>query len=377
MAFNIGNGLSEMGKSVAQTAQAYTIEAQKAELETQRLKLANDLAMERESVGRRESAAFAETAAEKQRGWQSGEFQLNRDSEERRAKAQNETSLAVAGTSAAATRYSADKRAEEAKNRLALETEQLTPAEVRIAKWLTKATPEELAGYQAMHSAKLRPAAPLSGFQPSSDGGLEPIPGGPEDPKRIAEKEDAKRPATEKAIPGQQLVGLQENLTALKKIDGALTQLDKVPGSVGGIGSFLAEKFPDVGGNIQNRMDPAGTNLRALIADIGSMKVHQRSGAAVTASEMPRLKPFVPGLSDDPATVRNKLQNFAAEYEAVTKETLKYFSAENGFKPYTSAIDYLQGRGTPGAPRLSKEEYDTAPSGTRFTAPDGKIRVKP
>lgn len=102
MVFNVGNGLSEMGKSLNQTFQAYNVEAQKAELETQRLKLANDLAMERESLGRKETAAFAETAAEKQRGWQSGEFQLNRDSEERRTKMQNETSITTAGISAGA-----------------------------------------------------------------------------------------------------------------------------------------------------------------------------------------------------------------------------------------------------------------------------------
>lgn len=123
MVFNIGNGLSEMGKSVAQTAQAYTLEAQKAELETQRLKLANDLAMERESVGRRETAQFAEAAAEKQRGWQSGENLADRTLRETMAAENNRTAITTAGISAGASRYAVDQRTKEANSRLEFEKE--------------------------------------------------------------------------------------------------------------------------------------------------------------------------------------------------------------------------------------------------------------
>lgn len=103
MAFDFSAGLHEMGKSVAQTAQAYTLEAQKAELETQRIKLANDLAMERESLGRKETAAFAETAAEKQRGWQSGETLADRTSHEKMAEENNRAAIKTAGISAGAS----------------------------------------------------------------------------------------------------------------------------------------------------------------------------------------------------------------------------------------------------------------------------------
>ncbi len=52
MAFDIGAGLSEAGKSVAQTAQAYTLEAQKADLEKEKVLLADQLAGVREEKGR-------------------------------------------------------------------------------------------------------------------------------------------------------------------------------------------------------------------------------------------------------------------------------------------------------------------------------------
>jgi hypothetical protein len=63
-----------------------------------------------------------------------------------------------------------------------------------------------------------------------------------------------------------------------------------------------------------NRMDRGGVAARAAIAELGSMWVHERSGAAVTASEYPRLKPFIPEITDDIDTLRDKLKNFAEIY---------------------------------------------------------------
>lgn len=98
--------------------------------------------------------------------------------------------------------------------------------------------------------------------------------------------------------------------------------------------------------------DPAGTKLRALIADIGSLKVHDRSGANVTASETPRLRPFIPSISDDAVTVRKKLENFKTEYLRQLEDAAGYYNADNGFKPYKPADDYLAGRSQPQASGL-------------------------
>lgn len=59
------------------------------------------------------------------------------------------------------------------------------------------------------------------------------------------------------------------------------------------------------------RADPDGVNARAGVADIGSMVIHDRSGAAVTVAEYPRLAPFIPKIRDDHQTVIKKLNRMA------------------------------------------------------------------
>ena len=198
-----------------------------------------------------------------------------------------------------------------------------------------------------------------SGYRPAGDG-LEAIPGGPADPTVTERLAASKRAMNEKAIPQTVTKGIGENMTSLRKIDDTLTELNRVPGSVGGVGSTLAANIPFVG-DLQNKGilgtgDPEGTKLRALIADIGSLKVHDRSGAAVTAAETPRLRPFIPSISDDAATVRKKLENFRTEYLRNLEDTTGYYNQENGFKPYKAAEDYLKGGAQPQAPAAAQPQ---------------------
>lgn len=58
MRFNIGAGLSEAGKGLAQTAQAWTLEAQRAEIEKDKVRLADMLSSARESAGRAETHKY-------------------------------------------------------------------------------------------------------------------------------------------------------------------------------------------------------------------------------------------------------------------------------------------------------------------------------
>lgn len=59
MAFNVGAGLAAMGESVAKYAGAMGLEAQRAELQRESLTLANELATERESKGRKEQHGYS------------------------------------------------------------------------------------------------------------------------------------------------------------------------------------------------------------------------------------------------------------------------------------------------------------------------------
>ena len=87
-----------------------------------------------------------------------------------------------------------------------------------------------------------------------------------------------------------------------------------------------------------NRLDPKGTVTRAAIADIGSMIMHDRSGAAVTASESPRLKPFIPLITDSVDTAKKKLERLRQiqldEAEALTGT----YNPEQGFKLFTAPL---------------------------------------
>jgi hypothetical protein len=83
---------------------------------------------------------------------------------------------------------------------------------------------------------------------------------------------------------------------------------------------------------ILNRVDPSGVATRAEIADIGSLKLHDRSGAAVTASESPRLMPFIPTASDDAATVKKKLERLKLEIDNESKAMGEFYGKDQGYR---------------------------------------------
>lgn len=81
MAFDIGNGLASAGAAVADTAGKYTLEAQKGELENQKIMLADQLAGKRE---------------ETQRGFLAGESEKERGSREKISGETNATHIEAA-----------------------------------------------------------------------------------------------------------------------------------------------------------------------------------------------------------------------------------------------------------------------------------------
>jgi hypothetical protein len=61
--------------------------------------------------------------------------------------------------------------------------------------------------------------------------------------------------------------------------------------------------------------------------------VHDRSGAAVAASEAPRLMPFIPQATDDAETVIKKLKQLKTQIEIEQSGILDFYSQEQGYKP--------------------------------------------
>jgi hypothetical protein len=110
-------------------------------------------------------------------------------------------------------------------------------------------------------------------------------------------------------MPASTKEKIAENRVSLQKIKKAIANVEANPQSLG------AQNY--LGDPLNQRIDPKGVDVRADIADIGSQKIHDRSGAAVTLSEAPRLMPFIPLTTDTPDTARKKLKRLEKEYESV------------------------------------------------------------
>lgn len=113
-----------------------------------------------------------------------------------------------------------------------------------------------------------------------------------------------------KQLSASQQKAIATNVTSVSTIDKALKNLKTHPDATGLTRgrSDYADQF----------LDPEGVDTRALIANVGSQIVHDRSGAAVTVSEYPRLAPFIPSVHDRPEAIKKKLKLLR---EAIATET--------------------------------------------------------
>ncbi|PZP95525.1 MAG: hypothetical protein DI587_22240 [Variovorax paradoxus] len=136
-----------------------------------------------------------------------------------------------------------------------------------------------------------------------------------------------------KQIPSSANTAIQTNLQNLNRARTALSLIrgDNVGTSAGDQNATGWKGF--LPGTVLNRMDPAGVDTRAAIADLGSLVIHDRSGAAVTAAEFPRLAPFIPSPTDDRATAEKKLQRFVQVYEQEVGGMREMYSRDQGYRP--------------------------------------------
>lgn len=163
------------------------------------------------------------------------------------------------------------------------------------------------------------------------------------------------------AIPASANTAIVTNQQNLAKINDALNLLEgKDVGQLKGDKEATGWKgyWPQ---SVLNRNDPAGVDTRAMIADIGSLILHDRSGATITASESPRLLPFIPAITDSKETAVKKLQRFKQLYEAEQQGLRDIYSQANGYKQPSFAAN-PQGGNRP--PIDSFNSNSGKPSGT-------------
>ncbi len=140
--------------------------------------------------------------------------------------------------------------------------------------------------------------------------------------------------------PQTAISGMLESASGLRSARMALELVARRPESFG-----LAAGVQNAVPGLLERTDPAGVEARAAVANLGSLVVHDRSGATVTAAEYPRLRPFIPTVGDPPEVVRTKLQRFVAEYEANLRDHYRTFGPEAGYRPVPAVEDVLRGGG--------------------------------
>lgn len=127
MAFDFGAGLAEAGKTAAQVGQQWLVDTKRAELEEQKVRLADELLGAREEKGR----SFTKSEREATQTWQGGENEKTRQTTLEGHRISAGASLGAASISANAV-----------------------PADVRAAEWLAKATPEQREAYRAQLAIK-------------------------------------------------------------------------------------------------------------------------------------------------------------------------------------------------------------------------------
>ncbi len=135
-----------------------------------------------------------------------------------------------------------------------------------------------------------------------------------------------------KPIPQTAMKAMITNQGSLSRVNEALRAVDTQPGAFGmsnmGPGAWVKN---NIGGATPEEMA-----ARAAVADIGSQIIHDRSGAAVTISEYPRLAPFIPSASDKPAQVRSKLQRLQALIQEEAELYQSNYGPDQGFREFQS-----------------------------------------
>lgn len=131
---------------------------------------------------------------------------------------------------------------------------------------------------------------------------------------RIDKMNEPKPPSKESAAAEK---ARHEAALGIAAIEDAIKEIDK-PEAKNALGPVNV-----LPGAVRQFTDPKGIAARASVANIGSMKLHDRSGAAVTVGEFPRLIPFIPNVTDMPATAKVKLGKMKDEYTRMQEEWSK------------------------------------------------------
>jgi hypothetical protein len=99
------------------------------------------------------------------------------------------------------------------------------------------------------------------------------------------------------------------------------------------LGKTAAALLPGVE---EGAFTPGATELNAIISDLMSRQLLQRSGAAVTVSEFARIRPYVPRAKDTPNVLLTKLENIARVIQEESDFLRANYGEDQGYFPVTT-----------------------------------------
>jgi len=127
-------------------------------------------------------------------------------------------------------------------------------------------------------------------------------------------------------VPTQVTESVLTHENLIGQINNAIKLIQKNPNSIGYAQGTLSL-------DVVNRKDPEGIPARASISDIVSGVRKDRSGSAVTLSELEVLKPFLPEIKDNAQIAISKLRGLRKNLISYNSETDRYFNEDQGFRP--------------------------------------------
>ncbi len=171
---------------------------------------------------------------------------------------------------------------------------------------------------------------------------------------RVPAGTSEKRSVPQQQLPAPVLAQLQQQETALARMDNLETELKKAGIQVGNFANFFTPT------SILNRADPEGVKARATITALASELIHALSGGAVTPQEFQRLEGRVPTATDTPETIKVKLEDLREAALRVGRTQLQ--SLGPGYRVAPEFRKRFGGGGKPAAPA----------GGPKGTTPIGK-----
>lgn len=144
-------------------------------------------------------------------------------------------------------------------------------------------------------------------------------------------------------VPNAVATAYLGNQKQIKTIDDAIAQIEANPTALG-----WKAYLPDaVLNRVSGQNMAGGVDARAGVSDVGSLVIHDRTGAAMSASEWQLLKGFIPKDTDDAATALKKLRRMRAIAAEETEAMADFYTPDQGYR----GLGANAGAGAPPAPQ--------------------------